>query len=113
MKDINPKVIQNDVAQICSAVMTEVIPRVNDANHEIRALQGRLTALEARFGKVAAATPKPTAKEPEGFSDLPKKIADVLREAGYADRAAAQEASDEELLAVSGIGMKALKTIRA
>ena len=58
MQDIIAKNIGNGVGQICDAVMTRIIPTINELNAEVRTLQGQVTALEAK-GPVAT-IPAPT-----------------------------------------------------
>ena len=60
MQDIIAKNIGNGVGQICDAVMTRIIPTINELNAEVRTLQGQVTALEAK-GPVAATPASTTA----------------------------------------------------
>lgn len=49
---------------------------------------------------------------PSGFDALPEEIREVLASNGYSAEAQVELASDEELLALDGIGPKRLEQIR-
>ncbi len=81
----------------------------------------RLLALEAAVAElrtlIGAATTAPAA-EPTGLEELAHqlgnaRLAAVLVRAGYTSIEAVAAAPDEALLAVDGVGEKALATIRA
>ncbi len=80
----------------------------------------RLLALEAAVAELRALVqgqPAPSA-EPSGLEQLAQRLgnsrlATVLVRAGYTSPAAVAAAPDEALLAIDGVGDKALQTIRA
>lgn len=57
MTDIRPESIGNSVGQICDAVLGRLLPALNEANQEIRNLQGRIAALEESGAKASKSPP--------------------------------------------------------
>lgn len=69
---------------------------------------------ESSDGDVAATgTPPEGTQNDSGEQPLPEDLTALLAEAGYETPAAVQSATDEELLAINGIGSARLATIRA
>ena len=71
---------------------------------------------DVAFQEPAAAAPEAAADAPEPASDLEglvsEKIAGLLADAGYDSLAAIGDASDEDLLAIKGIGKGTVKNLR-
>jgi len=62
---------------------------------------------------VKAKKPRPPAVTKQDLPGIGNEIADALRNAGFDSVEKIKQASDEQLLAISGIGKGRLETIRA
>lgn len=72
-------------------------------------LQAQMAALQAQLDVLKATPTTPAAPATPTYD----AISESLGEAGFADQAAVKAASDEQLLAVPGIGQATLKKLRA
>lgn len=128
--EIKTSQINNDPAHIADAVMTKVIPTINELIEEKNTLEARVAALEAAEEDEAEEEGEETTEPPapaDGAEKTPEEnqngvptlkdvlqdhVAELFIEAGYETIEDIDNETDEELLKIKGIAESRLTEVR-